>query len=61
MTLGFCKDKNQKGLPGVLFSSFRLGDAATFHGLRGHFSEQHHNHTQHLTRYIFNLQFVAIN
>ena len=47
-------------LPGVLFSLFKPGDAATFHELRDHISEQHHNHTQHLAQHVFNLQFVAI-
>ena len=39
-----------------MFSLFKLGDAATFHELRGHISEKHHNHTQHLAQHVYNLK-----
>lgn len=64
MTLEFFKDnikRSTKGPPRCFVFSFKLSDAAAVHRLRGHFSEQHHNRTQHLSQGVFSLQFVAIN
>ena len=63
-SLPYCDDKIRrftKGLLDVLFSLFKPDDAASFRGLRGHVSERHRNHTQHLAHPVFILQFVAIN
>ena len=63
-SLSHCNDKIKrftKGLLDVFFSLFKPDAAATFRGLRGHVSERHCNHTQHLAHPVFILQFVAIN